>query len=151
MIRSYRARRLSGILALVIAAAAIVALACGGNDPVSSGRDEGRAPAPAAAVTDRSAVPEAALPVYRFIEANQSLAVRLPCYCGCGETEGHRSLRECFLTDRGTYNPHGAGCAICQGEAQDAQTMLAQGLDAGTIRARIIERWAAFGPPTESS
>ena len=88
---------------------------------------------------------------YQFIAANQELAARLPCYCGCGETDGHASLRDCFLTERDAYNVHASGCAVCLGEAQDAEAFLADGLDLEAIRNRIVERWAAIGPPTPTA
>lgn len=43
----------------------------------------------------------------------------IPCYCSC-DAFGHKSLLACFLKDgklEEGFDPHGADCAICYGQA----------------------------------
>ncbi len=96
-----------------------------------------------------ASLPEDIAGHYRFVEAHQSLAERLPCYCGCGKGLGHRNLKDCFLSRDG-YNDHASACLICGRIAADAEQLLAAGLDAAAIRSRIDETYAEFGPPTST-
>ncbi len=140
-----------GLLALVAIGVAVLAAGCAG----STGRQVGDATPSSQSsspelVADLSSLPEATVARYRFIAANQDLAERMPCYCGCGESQGHRSLKDCFITDAGAYDAHAGGCAVCLGETQEIEMFLAQGLAVSTIRARIEQRWSTIGPPTET-
>src|SRR5260370_27235575 len=48
---------------------------------------------------------------YLVAQQHPDLLAQLDCYCGCEQHEGHKNLLDCFRTN------HGAGCAICSGEA----------------------------------
>lgn len=108
-------------------------------------RQFGTAPQPGS-VDLASIAPETAAR-YRFAEAHQDLAAQLPCYCGCGPTQGHRNLLDCFIKPPG-YNDHAVACTVCGHIAQDAENLLAAGQDVATIRARIDEQYRELGPPT---
>jgi hypothetical protein len=88
--------------------------------------------------------------VYRYVEANQALTQRVPCYCGCGEHSGHGSVRDCFINARGEYDDHGSGCDICLDIVRDVQKYSGQGMDITAIRARVDGRFKQYGPPTKT-
>ncbi len=62
----------------------------------------------------------------------------IPCYCGCGRM-GHKSIRSCFLTDRG-YGDHGAYCDVCQ----NIMLTLDRGLKEGRTVREIREAVDAY-------
>jgi len=86
---------------------------------------------------------------YRFVEAHQDLAARLPCYCGCGPSLGHQSLLDCFVDPPG-YSDHAVGCLVCGRIARDAEDLFMAGEDVATIRAQVDAQYAEFGPPTNT-
>lgn len=99
---------------------------------------------------DLATLPVPVVAHYRFIEANSKLAEQLPCYCGCGQSLDHRSLRDCFLRDEGEYDAHAAGCGVCLLESQDAEQLLAGGATPAAIRAAIDERFGELGTATDT-
>lgn len=86
---------------------------------------------------------------YRFVEAHQELATRLPCYCGCGPSQSHQSLLDCYIEPTG-YSDHAIGCLVCGRIAREAEDLFAAGEDVATIRARVDGQYAEFGPPTNT-
>ena len=75
------------------------------------------------------------LQAYTFATEHPEVVEQLPCYCGCGEhgsdaSEGrpHRFLRDCFITDKGTYDSHASFCDICVGLNIKAQNAVPNGL-----------------------
>jgi hypothetical protein len=86
---------------------------------------------------------------YRFVEKEPDLAVRIPCYCGCGSSLGHQNLKDCFLK-KGGYSDHATTCLICNRIAADVERLLAGGGDAATIRAWVDQEYSQFGPPTHT-
>jgi hypothetical protein len=88
---------------------------------------------------------------YEAAPSHRDLFAHLPCYCGCGLLkEPHASLERCFLLPDGSFEAHAAGCRICTDIALDAIAMRAQGLDHAVIRARVDEKYARAGPPTDT-
>ncbi|MBW5447832.1 hypothetical protein GE107_17400 [Cohnella sp. CFH 77786] len=56
----------------------------------------------------------------------------IPCYCGCGESAGHKSNLNCFIhevREDGTvvWDDHGTRCDVCQTIALQAAQMKSQG------------------------
>ncbi len=140
------------VVVLAVAAALFLA-ACGGSN--AAGRATTAPASPAAmAATAGDPVDIATLPAhiaarYRFIEQHQPLARRMPCYCGCGSL-GHRDLADCFIGRQGGYEGHAVDCGVCIAQAQDVETMLAQGMTARAIRERIDTVYAPMGPGTNT-
>ena len=88
---------------------------------------------------------------YEAAPMHRDLFAHLPCYCGCGLLkEPHASLDRCFLLPDGNVEAHASGCRICTDIALDALVMEAQGLDHAAIRARVDEKFARAGPPTDT-
>ncbi len=73
---------------------------------------------------------------YEVAERDPALLAQMHCYCGCDRQEGHKSLLDCFRDD------HGSKCAICVGEARDADAMAGRGVPIDEIRDTLRARYA---------
>ncbi len=72
---------------------------------------------------------------YIVAQQNPGLLAQLWCYCGCDRTSGHRSLLDCYR------DHHGANCAICTGEALEANQLFNQGSPVEQIRDALRARF----------
>jgi Protein of unknown function with PCYCGC motif len=72
---------------------------------------------------------------YIVARQNPGLLAQLWCYCGCDRTSGHRSLLDCYR------DYHGANCAICTGEALEANQLFNQGSPVEQIRDALRVRF----------
>ena len=73
---------------------------------------------------------------YEIAERDPALLAQLHCYCGCDRTNNHKNLLDCYRDD------HGSHCAICVGEAIDAETLARQGMSVDRIRDTLRSRYA---------
>lgn len=73
---------------------------------------------------------------YLIAESDPALLAQLHCYCGCDRTDGHKNLLDCYR------DTHGAHCAICTGEAIEAEKLAAQGMPVEKIRDALRDRFA---------
>jgi len=73
---------------------------------------------------------------YEVAEKDPALLAQLHCYCGCDVTDGHKNLLDCFR------DTHGSTCAICCGEARDAEAMASRGMPVEQIRDALRARYA---------
>ena len=73
---------------------------------------------------------------YQFAERNPALLAQLHCYCGCDRTDGHKNLLDCYR------DTHGSHCAICTGEAIEAEKLAQQGMPVEKIRDALRDRFA---------
>ena len=73
---------------------------------------------------------------YEVAEKDPALLAQLHCYCGCDKTDGHKNLLDCFR------DTHGSTCAICCGEARDAELMATRGMPVEQIRDALRARYA---------
>ena len=73
---------------------------------------------------------------YEVAEKDPALLAQLHCYCGCDVTDGHKNLLDCFRDN------HGSTCAICCGEARDAESMASRGMAIEQIRDALRARYA---------
>jgi Protein of unknown function with PCYCGC motif len=97
--------------------------------------------------------PQAVRGAYAFAVDHRAELRYIPCFCGCGQSAGHRDNFDCFVKDQtapGTFilDPHGFACGTCVGVALDAKAMLASGLSLKAIRAAIDAKWSEAGPAT---
>ena len=74
---------------------------------------------------------------YEAAERNPGLLAQMHCYCGCDKADGHKNLLDCFR------DSHGSTCAICVGEARDAEAMANRGVPVEQIRDALRARYAA--------
>ncbi len=72
---------------------------------------------------------------YRAARDHPELLAQLHCYCGCDRLHGHNNLLDCFR------DTHGGHCAICVGEAIDAERMYKSGTPVEQIRDALRARY----------
>ncbi len=77
------------------------------------------------------------------------LLERVPCYCGCAAV-GHKSLKDCFINDDGTFDDHASYCDLCVSEALDVYRWDQEGRSLKEIRAMIDEKYSRYGDPTDT-
>ena len=73
---------------------------------------------------------------YQIARKDPGLLTQLYCYCGCDRTDGHKNLLDCYR------DLHGSHCAICSGEALEAEKLAQQGMPVEKIRDALRERFA---------
>jgi len=73
---------------------------------------------------------------YQVAERDPALLAQLYCYCGCDRTDGHKNLLDCYR------DTHGSHCAICTGEAIEAEKLATQGMPVEKIRDALRDRFA---------
>jgi hypothetical protein len=73
---------------------------------------------------------------YQIAQRDPALLAQLHCYCGCDRTDGHKNLLDCYRDN------HGSHCAICTGEAIEADKLAAQGMPVEKIRDALRDRFA---------
>ena len=139
---------LKGITLLVAAAVVVVGIGYGGYvSSHESSHDE--APAGIVRVADPAEQLRVTLDpknfqgdvrkAYEAAERNPALLAQLHCYCGCDKADGHKNLLDCFR------DTHGSTCAICVGEARDAEAMSNRGVPVEQIRDALRARYAHGG------
>ncbi len=131
-----------GIVALTAAAVVVVAIAYGGYvstqaqppaDQIVAASD----PAARLRVTlDPKNFQGNVREAYEIAERDPKLRAQLHCYCGCDKTDGHKNLLDCYR------DTHGSRCAICIGEAHDAESMAGRGMPVEQIRDALRARYA---------
>ncbi|CAB3390905.1 PCYCGC motif-containing (lipo)protein [Kyrpidia spormannii] len=89
---------------------------------------------------------EAVRQIYAAVGKSTELLQWIPCYCGCGESAGHKSNRDCFIRAVNpdgsvVWNSHGAGCGVCLEIAAQSIGLWRDGKRAKDIRAFIEEKY----------
>ncbi|MBK5221825.1 MAG: hypothetical protein JJE52_02895 [Acidimicrobiia bacterium] len=135
-------------MAAVVVAIALVGLLAGivvgaGSDTdASRGRQGGSGLA--AAPVDLADVPDGIAGHYEAAAAEAAAFAAVPCFCGCEEFLGHRSLYDCFVrTDGDGWDAHAAGCGVCIGESTVVRALLDEGEPASVIRAAVIDQFGS--------
>src|ERR1700733_978154 len=72
---------------------------------------------------------------YQIAEHDPALLAQLHCWCGCDRTDGHKNLLDCYR------DTHGSHCAICTGEAIEAEQLAKQGMPVDKIRDALRDRF----------
>lgn len=88
---------------------------------------------------------------YLYAKENPDKLNGINCYCGCmqmlHDNRIHkRGLLDCFINDDGSYDDHGASCAMCVTDTLQVKSLYAQGMTKDQIKAIIdakYARWAA--------
>ncbi|WP_017728671.1 PCYCGC motif-containing (lipo)protein [Halalkalibacterium ligniniphilum] len=97
---------------------------------------------------------ESITPIYERVPHYQDLLETMPCYCGCGESVGHRSSYDCFVhaqTEDGeiTWDDHGAKCGVCLEIAHASMNLYDEGMSPQDIRQLIDKTYSeGYAPPT---
>ncbi|HXF51418.1 MAG TPA: PCYCGC motif-containing (lipo)protein [Dehalococcoidia bacterium] len=155
------ARRLLGFLPVALPAVVIVAAGLWFGGFFSGGGDSGPLPAASRPVAPGGSLPafvtaggDRVVAAYEYALAAADKLVYIPCYCGCGEHSGHKSVRDCFIRNLSAsaveYDEHGAGCDMCVSIVLDVQRLLAEGKSLAEARAFIDQTYADIGAPTDT-
>lgn len=92
---------------------------------------------------DLASVSTATAGLYHSAEAHRSTYIRIPCFCGCEESLGHRNLYDCFVrADGAGWEAHASGCGVCIAESVTANRLIDRGRDPSAVRDAVI---AEFG------
>jgi len=75
------------------------------------------------------------LKAYTYATEHPEVLEQIPCYCGCGSHgsvasggKPHKSVRDCFISDNGTYDDHASFCDTCVGIAMKAESYFPNGI-----------------------
>lgn len=92
--------------------------------------------------------------VYQIAGQTTDLLEWIPCYCGCGESVGHKSNLNCFIQEKredGTivWDDHGTRCIACLEIALQSAQMHKDGKSLKEIRHAIDEAFKeSYAEPT---
>lgn len=92
--------------------------------------------------------------VYQIAGQSTDILKWMPCYCGCGESAGHKSNLNCFIQEKrkdGTivWDDHGTRCLVCLEIAVQSAKMHKDGMDLKEIRQTIHETYKeGYAKPT---
>lgn len=155
------ARRIAGLLPVVVPAVIIVVAGLWFGGFFSAGGDTGPLPPASQQPVANGTLPAfitagggRVIAAYEYALAAADKLAYVPCYCGCGEHSGHKSVRDCFIKNLSasgvTYDEHGAGCDMCVSIVLDVQRLLAEGKSLAEARAYVDETYAGIGSPTDT-
>lgn len=94
--------------------------------------------------------------VYQIAGQATDLLQWIPCYCGCGESAGHRSNLNCFIKEINedgsiVWDDHGTRCGVCLEIAAAAAKMKSEGKSDKEIRNFIDETYKeGYADPTDT-
>lgn len=92
--------------------------------------------------------------VYQIAGQSTEILKWMPCYCGCGESAGHKSNLNCFIEDKledGTivWDDHGTRCLVCLEIAVQSAKMHKDGMSLKEIRQTIDNTYKeGYAKPT---
>ena len=92
--------------------------------------------------------------VYQIAGQSTEILEWMPCYCGCGESAGHKSNLNCFIEEKredGTivWDDHGTRCLVCLEIAVQSAKMHKDGMDLKEIRQTIDNNYKeGYAKPT---
>ncbi|SDG76641.1 Protein of unknown function with PCYCGC motif-containing protein [Aneurinibacillus thermoaerophilus] len=92
--------------------------------------------------------------VYQAVGHNYKVVENIACYCGCGESVGHKSNRDCFIHEvkpdgKIVWNSHGTTCVNCLHIAAESIMMKQEGKSLLDIRKYIDNKYKeGFAKPT---
>ncbi|MBD8025791.1 PCYCGC domain-containing protein [Ureibacillus sp. Re31] len=81
----------------------------------------------------------------------------IPCYCGCGESAGHRNNLNCFIAEKRddgsvVWDDHGTRCQVCLEIAVESVQMYQQGKSLKEIRQAIDAKYEeGYATPTPTN
>ncbi len=141
-----RPRRRSSLRILVLGLSILflaILAACSSNAQGDANGDDKKLPSYAynSAIT---------LAGYKSAVKEHDILYAIPCYCGCGVSQGHTSLLDCFFKADGAFNDHASNCHICADQAVDVGKWSDEGIPLKDIRARTEAKFSEFGPGTDT-
>lgn len=91
---------------------------------------------------------------YKTAASVADLLSSIPCYCGCGDSAGHKSNLNCFISEvkpdgSVVWDDHGTRCGVCLETAEATAELKKQGKSIKEIRSIIDEHYKeGYAPPT---
>jgi hypothetical protein len=90
---------------------------------------------------------------YQEVSKHHDLLAKIPCYCGCGQSVGHRNNLDCFIhqqsNDQITWDSHATTCGVCLEIAKESIQMKKSGTSDQKIRESIDQKYGnGFAEPT---
>ncbi|MEM5607042.1 PCYCGC domain-containing protein [Bacillus toyonensis] len=92
--------------------------------------------------------------IYTVAGQNAELLDWIPCYCGCGESVGHKNNKNCFIREikkngEVVWDSHATTCVNCLEIAVESATMKQKGKSTLEIRNYIDNKYKeGYGKPT---
>lgn len=92
--------------------------------------------------------------IYQASAASKELLEKIPCYCGCGDSVGHKNNYDCFIREnkkngRIVWDSHGVNCDVCLEIAAQSITDYHNGKSIKEIRKEIDEKYKeGYAKPT---
>lgn len=92
--------------------------------------------------------------IYQLAAQHSDMIQHMPCYCGCGQSAGHRSNRDCFIKEikkdgKIVWDSHAVTCYNCQQIALESIALKKKGKSLLEIRHFIDNKYKdGFAEPT---
>ncbi|PRZ14325.1 uncharacterized protein with PCYCGC motif [Laceyella sacchari] len=92
--------------------------------------------------------------IYQIAAANADVLKSMPCYCGCGESVGHKSNLDCFIHEmkpngQVVWDSHGTKCGTCLDIAAESAMLKQEGKSLKEIRQIIDSKYKdGYAAPT---
>ena len=91
--------------------------------------------------------------IYSSAAKNPDLLKFIPCYCGCGDSAGHKSNLNCFVYktqgNKVVWDDHGTRCELCLKIAAESIVKYNNGESIKQIRSYIDEQYKeGYAKPT---
>lgn len=94
--------------------------------------------------------------IYQVAATGADIIEWMPCYCGCGESAGHGSNKNCFVDEiredgSVVWDDHGTRCQVCLEIAVQSVKMKQDGKSLQEIRDVIDETYKeGYAEPTDT-
>jgi Protein of unknown function with PCYCGC motif len=98
--------------------------------------------------------PEQIAAIYRAAPKHKELLESMPCYCGCGDSAGHKNNYDCFVAENKedgkiVWDDHGTKCGTCLEIAAVSMSESSEGKSMLEIRKMIDEKYKeGYANPT---
>jgi ketosteroid isomerase-like protein len=98
--------------------------------------------------------PEEMVKIYAAAAKHRDLLEKIPCYCGCADSGGHRDNYDCFVHDNKengevVWDDHGTRCGVCLETATQSILQFKDGKSIKEIREYIDSKYKeGFAKPT---
>ncbi len=84
--------------------------------------------------------------LYAAVAHHQDLLEHMPCYCGCGESVGHKDNYDCFIDQNNedgslVWDDHATRCQACLDIAAESIVMYNDGTSLSDIRNYIDDKY----------
>ncbi|UOQ43711.1 PCYCGC domain-containing protein [Halobacillus salinarum] len=92
--------------------------------------------------------------IYKAVASHKEVVEKMPCFCGCGESVGHKSNYDCFVYsdpsgEKIVWDDHATKCGVCLETAVEAINQFENGKSIKTIRKEIEAKYEeGYAEPT---